>query len=501
MQIKKGFTLLEILLVIAVIGILSTIVIVALNPTRQLSQARNAVRRSNINTISSALNQYFIDTQSYPSTLTYWYQDICPSSGGSNCVDINVLVPDYIASIPVDPNGNQYQIALNVFDNRPALRARNAELNQRIAINPLQSGKRDTSFNIGIGFNGNVNSIVQQSDGRLVIGGSFTTYQGVSANGIIRLNLDGSRDTSFNIGTGFDVGVSSIVQQSDGRLVIGGGFTMYQGISASRIIRLNLDGSRDTNFNIGTGFTDNGVNDIVQQGDGKLVAVGGFTAYQGVGANRIIRLNTDGSRDNTFNIGTGFTAIGGGTVNDILQQGDGKFVLVGLFTSYQGVGANRIIRLNTDGSRDNSFNIGTGFSNTVDSIMQQSDDKFIVGGQFVMYQGGFFGNYFLRLNNNASVDSLFNHGSAFDSPVTSIIQQSDGKVVVGGWFTDYNGTSANRIIRMNNDGLVDVDFEIGTGFNDRVFRVFQQSDGKILVGGIFGTYQDEPVPYLIRLLP
>ena len=118
-----------------------------------------------------------------------------------------------------------------------------------------------------------------------------------------------------------------------------------------------------------------------------------------------------------------------------------------------------------------------------------------------MYQGGFLGNYFVRLNNDASVDSSFNHGSAFDSPVTSIIQQSDGKVVVGGWFQSYKGSSANRIVRMSNDGLVDVDFDIGAGFDNRTLRLFQQSDGKILVAGIFTTYQNESVPYLIRLLP
>jgi len=142
-------------------------------------------------------------------------------------------------------------------------------------------------------FNNAVNSIVQQSDGRFVVGGSFTTYNGASANYIIRLNADGSRDTSFDIGTGFNNTVSSIVQQSDGRFVVGGSFITYNGVTANCIIRLNADGSRDTSFDTGTGFNSN-VNSIVQQSDGKLVVGGFFSTYQLYPLERIARIESNG---------------------------------------------------------------------------------------------------------------------------------------------------------------------------------------------------------------
>jgi len=110
--------------------------------------------------------------------------------------------------------------------------------------------------------------------------------------------------------------------------------------------RLNTNGSVDTSLNLGAnGFLGGGVNSIVQQSDGKLVVGGTFTSYNTVGRNRIARLNTNGSIDSTFTIGTGFN----GGVTDIIQQSDGKFVVGGTFTSYNGTTRSKIARLNTNG--------------------------------------------------------------------------------------------------------------------------------------------------------
>jgi uncharacterized delta-60 repeat protein len=242
-----------------------------------------------------------------------------------------------------------------------------------------------------------VRSIALQSDGKILSGGNFITYQGVSANYIIRLNADGSRDTTFAIGTGFNITVRSIIIQPDNKILIGGDFTTYQGVAANRIIRLNADGSRDTTFAIGTGFPSNGVFSIAVQSDGKVLVGGSFQTYQGVSANRIIRLNADGSRDTTFAIGTGFSD----EVSSIAIQTDGKILAGGMFETYQGVSATRIIRLNADGSRDTTFAIGTGFNNTVWSIAIQPDGKILAGGRFAIYQG-VAANCIIALNSDGS---------------------------------------------------------------------------------------------------
>ena len=237
-------------------------------------------------------------------------------------------------------------------------------LNEIVFLRLNSDGSQDDSFNIGTGFSNNLleainpNSITIQSDGKILAGGRFTTYNGVSTNYIIRLNSDGSRDTSFNTAYIYQW-VNLILLQSDGKILFGG--------LSGRIERLNSDGSQDTSFE--SAYINDTVYSIVIQSDGKILVGGNFTSYNGVTSNRIIRLNTDGSRDTTFVIGTGFN----GTVYSIAVQSDGKILVGGSFTAYNGVIFKRtIIRLNTDGSIDNTFIVGTGFDNPVSKIVVQS---------------------------------------------------------------------------------------------------------------------------------
>jgi uncharacterized delta-60 repeat protein len=322
------------------------------------------------------------------------------------------------------------------------------------------TGARDTTFVIGTGFSlfGGVIPVIQ-SDGKIVCGGGFTTYSGVSQNYITRLNSNGSRDTSFVIGTGFNQSVTSIAIQSDGKILAGGDFTTYSGVSQNYITRLNSDGSRDTSFVIGTGFSST-VQSLAIQSDGKILAGGAFTQYSGTAQNRITRLNSNGSRDTSFVIGTGFNQ----SVSSLVIQSDGKIVCGGQFTAYSGTAQNRITRLNSNGSRDTTFNIGTGFSSTVLSLAIQSDGKILAGGAFTQYSGT-AQNRITRLNSDGSRDTTFNIGTGFDGTVYSLAIQSDGKILVSGDFFDYSGTSQGKITRLNTDGSIDTTFSVGTGLD------------------------------------
>jgi prepilin-type N-terminal cleavage/methylation domain-containing protein len=131
---QKGFTLLEILLVIALIVILTGIVIVAINPINQLGTARDAQRKSDIGTIYKAVNQYLIDHGSFPSTITSTLTPICNSGSNispscSGTVNLSSLVPTYIVSIPKDPNATidtGYRIQLS--DNNVYIEASYTEI-------------------------------------------------------------------------------------------------------------------------------------------------------------------------------------------------------------------------------------------------------------------------------------------------------------------------------------------------------------------------------------
>ena len=347
-------------------------------------------------------------------------------------------------------------------------------------------------------FNGHVLTIAAQSDGKIILGGNFNEYNGYAENYIIRLNADGTKDTSFTTGTGFSSSntsseVRAIAIQSDGKIVVGGGFANYNGLPQNKIIRLNPDGTKDYSFNVGAGF--NGlVTSIKIQPNGKILVGGGFTSYNGVVESNLVRLNADGSKDSTFNTGGGFNNI----VWTFALQPDGKIVVGGFFTTYRGLTENRIIRLNSNGTKDISFNTGTGFTESVRTIAIQADGKIVVGGEFSHYKD-LLENSIIRLNVNGSKDVSFNIGTGTPFSIDTIAIQSDGKIIAGGIFGAFNNIEAERIVRLNVNGAVDTTFNIASGFDYQVTSLFIQSDGKIIVGGAFNSYQGIPAHGIIRL--
>jgi uncharacterized delta-60 repeat protein len=333
------------------------------------------------------------------------------------------------------------------------------------------------------GFNAVVNCICLDSNGKILVGGTFTFHNGTTSNRIIRLNPDGSRDTSFNIGTGFNNAISSICLDSDNKILLAGNFTSYNGITLNRIIRLNPDGSVDSTFNIGSGFNTQ-INSICLDSDGKILVAGAFNSYNFFTINRIIRLNPDGSRDTSFNIGTGFN----GNVTSMCLDSDDKILVAGNFTSYNGITSNRIIRLNPDASVDSTFNIGSGFSGSVNCIHLYDGDKILVGTNFSNYNNTSI-NYLTRLNPDGSVDNTFNIGIGFSDPVTSLKVDSDGKILVGGMFLSFNSVIVNKITRLFTDGSRDNTFDITLTDplvpSFRVRAIEHDTSGRILIGGEF----------------
>jgi uncharacterized delta-60 repeat protein len=346
-----------------------------------------------------------------------------------------------------------------------------------------QPGAIDLTFDPGTGANNYVMSTAVQNDGKIIIGGYFTSYNGTTISSLARLNTDGSIDGTFNSGTGPNNTVLSIAIQSDGKIIIGGWFTSYNGTARNYIARLNSNGSVDATFNPGTG-ANSVIHAIAIQSDGKIVIGGEFTSYNGTARNRIVRLYSDGSIDATFNPGTGAN----NNVYSTAIQSDGKIIIGGLFYTYNGLLKNYMARLNTDGSLDATFNAsGGGPSGRVDAIVIQNDGKIIIVGWF-SYYNGYGRKYIARINTDGSIDESFNPGTGANTPIYAVAIKNDGKIIIGGDFTLFNGTARNYLACLNIDGTIDASFNQGTGASLSVYAIAIQGDGKIIIVGGFTSY-------------
>jgi uncharacterized delta-60 repeat protein len=211
------------------------------------------------------------------------------------------------------------------------------------------NGSLDASFlsTTGTGPNDLVESMAVQNDGKILIGGDFITwyfnYNGTSRGYVARLNTDGNLDTGFlATGAGASFLVYSVAVQSDGKILIGGHFYTYNGTSRGHVARLNTDGSLDTGFLATGAGTNYFVESVAVQSDGKILIGGDFSTFNGTSRGCVARLNSDGSLD------TGFLATGTGAdsvVNSIAVQSDGKILIGGIFTTYNGTSRGHMARL------------------------------------------------------------------------------------------------------------------------------------------------------------
>jgi uncharacterized delta-60 repeat protein len=201
-------------------------------------------------------------------------------------------------------------------------------------------GSVDTSFTVGTGPNGLVNALALQPDGKVIIGGLFAQVGMTPRGRIARLKDDGSLDTSFDTSVGASAWVWDVALQPDGKVLLAGDFTSVNNVSRNRVARLDEYGALDTSFDPGEG-ADSRVVDLELQTDGKVVIVGGFAKVNKITRGRIARLKGDGSVD------TGFDASANDSVYAVaLQQSNGMVLVGGNFTELDLEVANRLARLN-----------------------------------------------------------------------------------------------------------------------------------------------------------
>ena len=323
------------------------------------------------------------------------------------------------------------------------------------------------------GTSGQVNSVIVQTNGYAVIAGQFATFTANPSpgpqNNIARLDLNGELDPSFAIGTGPTAGftggsasVNALVQDTNNNIIAVGTFTEFAGVptSPAGIARLLPTGAPDPSFdNAGTGANSN-VWAVALQPNGQILIGGDFTSYDGTNCNHIARLNPDGSLDTTFNPGLGPN----GTIDVIAVQTNGAILIGGTFSAVDNAGLQNLARLNTDGSLDTTFNNFSGAEDTVEAIAIQTNGLILVGGWFAGIDNNPNFNYLARLNPDGSLDTNFNSGTGPDSAVNCINLQNDGTFYIGGQFQNYNQTRRVGIARVLSNGWLDTTF-MDTAYN------------------------------------
>ena len=358
------------------------------------------------------------------------------------------------------------------------------------AGSPL-AGTLDTAFSPATNSDHEIRVVLPQADGKVLIGGMFTEFGEGAHRGIARLEADGTVDASFGANAGGDV--YALALQPNGKILLGGTFARVNNQPCGRIARLNQNGTLDRRFS-NRASVNRDVRALAVQPDGKILLAGYFDAVDGYSLNRIGRLNADGSRDATFNPGRGASAV----IWSLALQTDGKILAAGDFIFFDERAYSRLVRLNPNGQVDLDFGVGSGANGQVFAVAVQPDGKILVGGNFTHFNQ-VERKHIARLNADGGVDTSFNPGTGPDNGIRCLTLQPDGKILIGGIFTQVAGAARGRVARLNADGSLDKSFDPGEGANEVVRWVAPQADGKVLLVGGFKQFAGKDCVRLARL--
>ncbi|WP_434369928.1 DUF5008 domain-containing protein [Sphingobacterium spiritivorum] len=397
----------------------------------------------------------------------------------------------------------------------------------------------DATFDIINGFNNTVIDILSEGGGYIITGG-FTDFEKSATkadpiNGLQFLNSNGKASTNMTFGKGVNPfgNVNSMLKMKDGSFIIGGNFVSMNQREAMKIAKLNSKGQLDTMIVEVINSTEDRKNDVdtvstfnggIEFGtilktfvtaDNKIIAVGNFDRYSKVDytyssrknyryvytpVRNVFRCDANGKLDSTFvynNKGAN------GIVTSAIQQNDGKIVLVGQFTSYNDKPAKNIVRLNLDGTVDESFNVGSGADNSISEITYDSaKDKIVLSGVFKNFNGAVANNV-VFLNTNGSVDQSFRMREVEGGGVAYAKILSYGKVLVNGSFKKYDGINRSNLLILNMDGSADQRYNHIGSFNGVIYDAVETTSAlglpAVILGGFILSVDGKAVGNIVKL--
>ena len=338
---------------------------------------------------------------------------------------------------------------------------------------------------------------------KVLIAGNFISFRTTSYGRLIKITPTTAIDTTFNMGSGTENTIFTSAIDENGKILIGGAFNTYSGSSQYYITRINTNGTRDTTFNIGTGFNTN-VFKVSLQSDNKVLVTGEFTTYSGSSQNYITRLNTNGTRDTSFNIGTGANAYTTNTLSDIIQDQSGNIHYANRgMTSYSGSSVTSYVKLTSSGSIDPTFlntaasassipgayTLGTSGTGVASISIDSSNNVYLFGNfsNYLTPSSSYLSSSRITALDLTSGDksSPPNFGTGFNNIVTYSSTTPSGDIWLSGDFTTYKGSSLNpsTVVKINSQGTLinSGSFPSSLSNSTPPTAIFAQSDGKCLV--------------------
>jgi uncharacterized delta-60 repeat protein len=340
----------------------------------------------------------------------------------------------------------------------------------------------DGAFTPGTGADDDVFALAFQPDGRIVLGGQFVSFNGAGRARIARLNEDGSVDGTFAPGGGANGNVYAVALQADGKVLIGGGFTTVNGASHAYLARLLTNGLPDPDFN--PPAINNELRAVVVQPDDRILIAGRFTSVGGKSRGRVARLLPDGSLDADFAPGSGAND----NVRCLALLTGGHILIGGQFTNYSGITRHCIAQLRPTGDLDPSFDPGQGADHQVRAIAVATNGLIYIGGDFEVYNGT-NRSALARLFPDGGLDLTFAvPGDPAGDIVRAIALPTDEAIWVGGLFSQAGGAARRNLARLRLDGTADPAYPPGFGCEDEVFALSPRPDGRLIAGGKFAWF-------------
>lgn len=366
-------------------------------------------------------------------------------------------------------------------------------------------------FDVTPAAGGRIRGLAVESDGSVLVAGTFLGLNGLRRTGLARVRGDDFVDPLFAPVIGGGQGVNAIAVQADNKVLIGGRFDSVNGVVRRGLARLLIDGSLDSTFNPGAGLTVPAmwIEDLLVQPDGRILVAGHFDQFNGVRRLSLVRLNANGSIDTSFggglNPGAAVSADMPGYVYELALQPDGRILVAGYFREINGVPRSGVARLNVDGTLDTSF-LAASLSNAwVNTVAVQPNGRIVVGGTFDFQPSQAL--TVIRLNPDGSRDASFQApwnevcaACAWQPEVRSVVVQPNGKILYVGQFTATHQPPEAAVGRLNTDGSLDATFFTGAGpaygFAEKV-RL--DKAGRVLVAGTFRQFDLLPHVAIVRL--